>query len=556
MDLTERIEPATVRESGPTHAKIVGTFLKKDAISLNNRLYPAGTVERAVTDAQQRLTQPGALPIQMLRRHGSADTDESLDVVGRITRVWLDGDKAKYEAEVPSTTAGKEMATLVQGGYINSVSLRAEPGSAVVEKGRIGDRDLDVVTEFRLAGVDLTLYPGIRDDARVESIQIFESVPPGDVRTLEETVSEAVWSTARVNDLPDRAFLYIESGGKKDDGGKTTPRSLRHFPFEDENGNVDLPHLRNALGRIPQSTLPEDVKASVTRKAQRIAKEHGIGNDGKEHAMATPTLNERGQHMHAHRHEAPNAFGSMDTYTHEHGHSHDAAGIEHHDALEAHRHEHTAESAAPLANHMHTEAGRAISQVNRDRLAQAHDHIATALGMECAPPDTDGDNDGDESARLRRIIHEAVAAAVSGARTPATSGVAAAPREGGTGQASGGQDLAQLVGIVRQMAEGQAATAKAMTALQESLPKAAAEAAAKVAWRPERKTELSENRDAGNASGAQPQAALRERLGDRRIPVETRLKLASDALAGDMASIQTLSVLQDLVDRAEAAPGR
>ena len=48
------------------------------------------------------------------------------------------------------------------------------------------------------------------------------------------------------------------------------PRSLRHFPYADKNGNVDLPHLRNALSRIPQSDLSTDVKDRATREAQRI----------------------------------------------------------------------------------------------------------------------------------------------------------------------------------------------------------------------------------------------------------------------------------------------
>lgn len=80
----------------------------------------------------------------------------------------------------------------------------------------------------------------------------------------------AEWSTAFVNDLPDSSFLYIEPGGEKDDEGKTVPRSLRHFPYKDADGTVDLPHLRNALARIPQSSLPEDVRAQATAKAQRI----------------------------------------------------------------------------------------------------------------------------------------------------------------------------------------------------------------------------------------------------------------------------------------------
>ena len=86
--------------------------------------------------------------------------------------------------------------------------------------------------------------------------------------------TRAVWSTATVNDFPDGNFLYIKPGGKKDSEGKTTPRDLRMFPYKNANGEVDLPHLRNALARIPQSNLPSDVKASLTKKAQKILSQH------------------------------------------------------------------------------------------------------------------------------------------------------------------------------------------------------------------------------------------------------------------------------------------
>jgi len=81
----------------------------------------------------------------------------------------------------------------------------------------------------------------------------------------------AVWTAAFMNDLPDSSFLYIESGGEKDESGKTKPRSLRHFPYKDAGGKTDLPHLRNALARIPQSSLPADVKERVAAKARRLA---------------------------------------------------------------------------------------------------------------------------------------------------------------------------------------------------------------------------------------------------------------------------------------------
>ncbi|MGO9332485.1 MAG: HK97 family phage prohead protease [Acidimicrobiales bacterium] len=51
-------------------------------------------------------------------------------------------------------------------------------------------------------------------------------------------------STAEMNDLPDSAFAFIESGGTKDASGKTVPRSKRHFCI------IDAGHVKAALARI------------------------------------------------------------------------------------------------------------------------------------------------------------------------------------------------------------------------------------------------------------------------------------------------------------------
>lgn len=103
-----------------------------------------------------------------------------------------------------------------------------------------------------------------------DALVALEYFEPGEVEGMKAGALKAVWTTAYINDLPDGAFLHVESGGTKDSEGKTTPRSLRHFPYKDANGTVDLPHLRNALARIPQSSLPQNVKDRLTTRAQRI----------------------------------------------------------------------------------------------------------------------------------------------------------------------------------------------------------------------------------------------------------------------------------------------
>lgn len=88
---------------------------------------------------------------------------------------------------------------------------------------------------------------------------------------LEELL-KAQWTRAYVNALPDTAFLYVEPGGQKDKAGKTIPRTLRHFPVRDRDGALDLPHLRNALARIPQSEAP-----GLTEEARSKLKDQARG---------------------------------------------------------------------------------------------------------------------------------------------------------------------------------------------------------------------------------------------------------------------------------------
>lgn len=109
----------------------------------------------------------------------------------------------------------------------------------------------------------------------MQSGAILEPVQP-DRGTAGPDVEKAVWSTAYVNDLPDSSFAYIEPGGKKDEEGKTAPRSLRHLPYKDKDGKPDPAHVRNALARLPQTKISDAAKAEARKKLVAAAKELGI----------------------------------------------------------------------------------------------------------------------------------------------------------------------------------------------------------------------------------------------------------------------------------------
>lgn len=71
----------------------------------------------------------------------------------------------------------------------------------------------------------------------------------------------AEMSSASQNDLPDSAFAHVESGGEKDDSGKTTPRSLRHYPVHDKA------HADNAAARAAQQIDKGGKAADIARAA-------------------------------------------------------------------------------------------------------------------------------------------------------------------------------------------------------------------------------------------------------------------------------------------------
>lgn len=110
--------------------------------------------------------------------------------------------------------------------------------------------------------------PDAADRIFVASFPLANDLPS--VRYCDVPLEKATWTTSYVNDLPDSSFLYVEGGGSKDEDGKTTPRSLRHFPYKDKDGKVDLPHLRNAAARIPQASISADKKDSLQAHARQL----------------------------------------------------------------------------------------------------------------------------------------------------------------------------------------------------------------------------------------------------------------------------------------------
>jgi hypothetical protein len=119
----------------------------------------------------------------------------------------------------------------------------------------------------------------------------------------------AEMSTAAINDLPDSDFAYIESGGEKDEEGKTTPRSLRHYPIQ------DAAHVRNALARAAAAIAAGGEQANIAEKAmpaiKAAAKKMGIGDEKKaaDDSTECSTCGGTGKIMDGHR-QCPDCGGT------------------------------------------------------------------------------------------------------------------------------------------------------------------------------------------------------------------------------------------------------
>jgi len=69
---------------------------------------------------------------------------------------------------------------------------------------------------------------------------------------------------AAVNNLPDTAFAWIEPGGSRDPGGRTVPRSLRHFAIH------DVAAVRTALSQAPHSPFGKQAAGAILMAARKF----------------------------------------------------------------------------------------------------------------------------------------------------------------------------------------------------------------------------------------------------------------------------------------------
>lgn len=209
----------------------------------------------------------------------------AFNAIGKVTKAdWDPNSKTLfYEAEIYDDEAAEK----IRKGLIQHVSVGAD-------YERIDILDGKVPHGLHNAELSLVAVPGVPQT----SIQIMEKLEATnqalphkmgeqnqakqkecvpEKQTEQPQLQERVWTRNYINNLPDSAFATILPGGEKDESGKTVPRTLRKFPHHNANGKIDLPHLRNANARVPQSDLTAEQKEQAMRHLARHKKAAGIG---------------------------------------------------------------------------------------------------------------------------------------------------------------------------------------------------------------------------------------------------------------------------------------
>ncbi len=196
------------------------------------------------------------MPVRFLWAH---DTHE---VIGLPLELKSDDTGLFGRFKISQTARGRDVHTLLKDGAVDSFSIGYIPTEVEF------DGDTRLLKSLDLLECSLVSMP-MNPRATVTAVK-------SDDQDDDET--KATWSGSYVNDLPDSAFAVVLPGGSKDKSGKTVPRSLRKLPHHDSSGKVDMPHLRNALSREPQTDMAPEHHSRARGHLNRHAKNEGVGS--------------------------------------------------------------------------------------------------------------------------------------------------------------------------------------------------------------------------------------------------------------------------------------
>lgn len=245
---------------GPRHLKAVG--ITAGVVNGNGRRYPVGVVAEAVNELRTHLHESagqGRAMGQQVLGEAEHPSDKSgrpnlLETVIKWEAVEFDGTQVQLDGAILSTSKGRDIQALLEGGVIPGVSQRAYGESRLVKDG---GRTIEEVTELHITGYDLVLEPS----DPYAGVTMFESKHEGD-----ETMGALDLSALR-EQYPELVRELLEEHDEKK--RKELEEALQAKHAEDERVKKMLAEreksLRQELGLKETDDLQEALKQNRER---------------------------------------------------------------------------------------------------------------------------------------------------------------------------------------------------------------------------------------------------------------------------------------------------
>jgi predicted outer membrane protein len=237
-----KLPDAWQEEEKPTEAAVSTPFKPKDriarlkvrwigddAISLNGRKYPREAVDTLIRSAQLQLSDPNALPMTCYLSHDKADQDSTLDLTGKVSDVWREGNEGWAYIDVPDTRAGRETATLASGGYMRAISLRASGAEMRMDK----ESAFPLVggSHLKLEGIDLTTSPGLSQVARITDVVLESHTPQNLQEVFNANPTSLILEQEKSMEIKEEGIDPQVSGVTQGmDGNPTSDYAQRQYP--------------------------------------------------------------------------------------------------------------------------------------------------------------------------------------------------------------------------------------------------------------------------------------------------------------------------------------
>ena len=226
--------------------------LPDHAVQIEGRLIHLGEQNLAkwgvnAAGAEQIIKGIHGVPIRACKALDPHECDYAFDTTSQIgygVRAWIENNWIHAAAAITDKDAAQKIRDGTWTPFGNgNWSVAGLPTKAATDFETTG-----MVDGFQPTGISLVFAPAIPAFEGSGFNMVAAAIMENDNMENEYVLSAAVWTTAFINNLPDSSFAYVESCyGKTSDN-----KNMRHLPYKDANGKIDLAHLRAALARVNQ----------------------------------------------------------------------------------------------------------------------------------------------------------------------------------------------------------------------------------------------------------------------------------------------------------------